>query len=87
MTTNDVNEDNIRHLISEFEAACDDVAATQKERLQAVTWIIAKEARATQDGMTMGMHVVDIITRVMEDLAKTLRGLLARYGNNGFPRR
>lgn len=82
-----VDDANIGHLLDEFYAACDDVGATQKQKLQACTWIIAREARETQDGMTNGLHVVDVLTRVLEDLAKTLRGVLARYGHANTPQR
>lgn len=82
-----MQDENIKHLIDEFYAACQDVNATQKQKLQACTWIIARESRETADGMTNGFHIVDVITRVMEDLSKTLRGTLARYGNSNTPRR
>ena len=80
-----VENENVKHLLSEFYAACDDVNATQKDKLQACTWIIAREAKEAPGDMTQGWHVVDVLTRVLIDLNDTLRGLLSRYGNNGYP--
>lgn len=87
MQRQDIGNKNIQHLLDEFEAACHDVNATQKEKLQACTWIIAREARETSPDMTNFAHVVDVVTRVLEDLSKTMRGLLARYGSSSTPSR
>lgn len=61
--------------------------ATQKEKLEAATWLVLSCLADTQPGMTEGFHRLDVITRHCGDVMTQARGILSRYGNDGFPKK
>ena len=66
---------------------------TQKEKLQVATWIVLSCLNEPQQGMTQADSYLDVITRHCGDCGNQFfvltqaRGRLARYGNDGFPKR
>lgn len=60
---------------------------TQKEKLQVATWIVLSCLNEPQQGMTQADSYLDVITRHCGDVLTQARGRLARYGNDGFPKR
>lgn len=61
--------------------------ATQREKLDAATWLVLSCLADTQPGMTEADSYLDVITRHCGDVLTQARGRLARYGNDGFPKR
>jgi hypothetical protein len=57
--------------------------ATQKEKLDAATWLVLSCLSDTQPGMTEGFHRLDVVTRHCGDVMTQARGILSRYGNSG----
>lgn len=57
--------------------------ATQKERLDAATWLVLSCLSETQPGMTEADSYLDVVTRHCGDVLTQARGRLARYGNSG----
>lgn len=60
---------------------------TQKEKLNVATWIVLSCLNDPQDGMTQADSYLDVITRHCGDILTQARGRLARYGNDGYPKR
>jgi hypothetical protein len=61
--------------------------ATQKEKLDVATWIVLSCLNEPQDGMTAADSYLDVVTRHCGDVLTQARGRLARYGNDGYPKR
>lgn len=60
---------------------------TQKEKLNVATWIVLSCLNETQIGMTEADSYLDVVTRHCGDVLTNARGRLARYGNDGYPKR
>ena len=60
---------------------------TQKEKLDVATWIVLSCLDQPQVGMTQADSYLDVITRHCGDILTQARGRLARYGNDGYPKR
>ena len=61
--------------------------ATQREKLDVATWIVLSCLNEPQDGMTAADSYLDVVTRHCGDVLTQARGRLARYGNDGYPKR
>ena len=61
--------------------------ATQREKLDVATWIVLSCLDEPQVGMTAADSYLDVVTRHCCDILTQARGRLARYGNDGYPKR
>ena len=61
--------------------------ATQRERLDVATWLVLSCLNEPQVGMTQADSYLDVVTRHCGDVLTQARGRLARYGNDGYPKR
>lgn len=61
--------------------------ATQREKLDVATWIVLSCLDEPQVGMTAADSYLDVVTRHCGDILTQARGRLARYGNDGYPKR
>ena len=61
--------------------------ATQREKLDVATWIVLSCLDEPQVGMTAADSYLDVLTRHCGDILTQARGRLARYGNDGYPKR
>lgn len=80
-----MQQDKIQYLISEWDAACDDVFPTLDEKRRALGFLVGRQIQEPQDGMTDADSRLDHITAFIMNACKVARGRLARYGNEATP--